>query len=71
MLNRTGGGGEAVLHYGDADYQVLKGGAYVLCAVTGAQILLEDLKYWSVDAQEAYADAAAANQRWRELNPKS
>jgi hypothetical protein len=67
MLNRTGEGGEAILHYGDADYQVLKHGTYVTCAVTGARIALEDLKYWNADAQEPYVDAAAGQKRWQEI----
>jgi hypothetical protein len=31
--------------------------------VTGAQIRLEDLRYWSVERQEAYVDAAASLSR--------
>ena len=31
-----------------------------LCAVTGKPIPLHELKYWSVERQEAYADAAAS-----------
>ncbi|WOI54729.1 DUF2093 domain-containing protein [Parvularcula sp. LCG005] len=55
------GGRQAVLQYLDADFDVVQPGDYVLCAVTGARILLDDLRYWSVDKQEAYCDAAAAN----------
>ena len=54
------GGGEAVLDYDDAEYHIVKPGAYVTCAVTGARIPLKALRYWNVDKQEAYADAAAA-----------
>ena len=53
-------GEEAVIEYGDAEFHVIKPGAYVRCAVTGAKIPLKALKYWSVDKQEPYADAAAA-----------
>lgn len=53
-------GDEAVLEYGDAEFHIVKPGAYVRCAVTGAVIPIKDLKYWNVDKQEAYADAAAA-----------
>ena len=51
---------EAVLEYLDADFTVVRPGVYVTCAVTGAKIPLEMLRYWNVDRQEAYADAAAA-----------
>jgi hypothetical protein len=54
------GGGEAVVKYYDAEFQIVKPGSYVVCAVTGAQIRLSALRYWNVDKQEAYIDAAAA-----------
>jgi hypothetical protein len=53
-------GGEAVLEYRDAEFAVLRPGAFVRCAVTGARIPLAALRYWNVDKQEAYVDAAAA-----------
>jgi hypothetical protein len=59
----------AVLHYGDGEYAVLKPGRFVLCAVTGAKIPLEDLRYWNPTTQEAYAGPEQALKRWRELNP--
>ncbi|MFZ5617411.1 MAG: DUF2093 domain-containing protein [Pseudomonadota bacterium] len=52
--------GEAVVNYLDAEFAVVKPGRYVKCAVTGARIPLESLKYWNVDKQEAYANAEAA-----------
>lgn len=59
----------ARLHYGDGDFAVLKPGRYVICAVTGLKIPLEQLRYWSAALQEAYAGPAEALQRWRETNP--
>ena len=53
-------GAEAQLHYGDSEYQIIKPGAFVVCAVTGDRVELEKLRYWNVDRQEAYRDAAAA-----------
>jgi len=58
--------GPAVLQYLDGEYRVISPGAYVICAVTGAQIPLDELRYWNVDLQEAYVNADAANQRYRE-----
>jgi hypothetical protein len=55
-------GDEAKLRYLDGDFQVLTPGTYVRCAVTGRAIPLAELRYWNVDTQEAYADAAAAYQ---------
>ena len=51
---------EAILDYGDAEFHIVKPGAFVRCAVTGKPIAVKDLKYWSVDKQEPYIDAAAA-----------
>ncbi|SDM90333.1 DUF2093 domain-containing protein [Maricaulis salignorans] len=60
--------GEAILEFGDADFIILKPGAFVRCAVTGDPIALTDLRYWSVDDQEAYRDSIIATRRWAELN---
>ena len=48
---------EARLKYLDADYQILREGEFVRCAVTGDPISLDDLRYWSVDKQVAYKSA--------------
>jgi hypothetical protein len=65
MLNRFGpsGHGEAKIEYLDGDFRVLSPGSFVICAVTGEHIPLEDLKYWSVDKQEAYASPQAVMDR--------
>jgi hypothetical protein len=52
-------GTQARVQYLDGEYRVLKPGMFVVCAVTGEPILLEDLRYWSVDRQEAYASPEA------------
>lgn len=51
---------EAKIRYLDADYVVVKPGTFVRCAVTGVPIPIDDLTYWSVDRQEAYASAEIA-----------
>jgi hypothetical protein len=55
--------GEAEVKFLDGDFRILRPGAFVRCAVTGAQIPLEELKYWNVDLQEAYASPEAVAQR--------
>jgi hypothetical protein len=55
--------GEARIRYLDGDFQVVVPGSFVTCAVTGAAISLSDLRYWSVERQEAYADARASLER--------
>lgn len=66
-MDRHGRGGEARVRYLDGDFQVLVPGAFVRCAVTGVEIPLDDLKYWSVKRQEAYADASVALRRFQEV----
>jgi hypothetical protein len=53
----------AIVEYQDGEFRIMKPGAYVVCAVTGAKIPLEALRYWSVDLQEAYASPAVALKR--------
>jgi len=55
--------GEAEVKYLDGDFRVVRPGAFVRCAVTGVPIPLEELKYWSVDLQEAYSSPEAVLQR--------
>ena len=55
--------GEARLRFGDGEFKVVKSGDFVRCAVTGQPIALADLRYWSVERQEAYVSAAALLQR--------
>lgn len=49
--------GVARLHYLPGTFRILSAGDHVLCAVTGKPIALEDLRYWSVERQEAYVSA--------------
>lgn len=54
---------EARLQYGPSGFRVLRPGKYVTCAESGAPIPLAELRYWSVDHQEAYATAQIATRR--------
>lgn len=58
---------EAELRYLDGDFRVLKPGTYVRCAVTGVQIPLDELRYWSAVRQEPYASPDAVLKRIDEL----
>lgn len=53
----------ATLIYGPNGFRVVRPGHFVLCAVSGEQIPLEVLTYWSVERQEAYASAELATRR--------
>ena len=53
----SGAGRAARLHYLPGTFRVLSNGDHVICGVTGARIPLHELRYWSVERQEAYVDA--------------
>jgi hypothetical protein len=55
--------GEAEVKFLDGDFRIVRPGAFVRCAVTGVPIPLEELKYWSVESQEAYASPEAVMRR--------
>jgi hypothetical protein len=63
--------GEAKLKYLDGEVQVLSPGDFVRCTMTGRTIALDELRYWSVELQEAYIDAATSLKRFRETHPSS
>ncbi|MEA3060698.1 MAG: hypothetical protein QOJ94_479 [Sphingomonadales bacterium] len=50
----------ARLHYMAGTFRILTSGDYVTCAVTGRRIPLDQLRYWSVERQEAYATPEAS-----------
>ncbi len=50
--------GVAKLHYEANGFHLLSRGDHVLCAVSGEEIPLDNLRYWSVAKQEPYATAA-------------
>lgn len=47
----------ARVYYMANGFRMLSAGDHVLCAVTGQVIPLDELRYWSVIKQEAYASA--------------
>ncbi len=51
---------EAKLRYLDGDFEILKEGDFVRCAVTGDPIRIDNLRYWNVDKQVAYKSAREA-----------
>ena len=56
-------GRAAKLHYLPGTYRVLVPGDHVVCAVTRQPIPLADLRYWSVERQEAYSSPEAVLKR--------
>ena len=56
----------AEVEYQDGEFQVVKPGGFVVCAVTGIHIPLDALRYWSADLQDPYATAGTALKRFRD-----
>ena len=59
----SSGESAATLIYGPNGFRVVKPGRFVVCAVTGEAIPLDELRYWSVERQEAYARPEIATRR--------
>ena len=56
----SGRGRPARIHYLAGTFRILSDGDHVLCAQTGQPIPIHELRYWSVERQEAYRDAEAS-----------
>jgi hypothetical protein len=63
MERRPVEAGEAKVELLDGDFRIVRPGAFVRCAVTAQPIPLDELRYWNVDRQEAYASPAASMTR--------
>ena len=61
---------KAKIKYYPNNFEIIEDGDYVVCAVSGKNILLDELTYWNVELQEAYFSAKEAQQRYEELNKK-
>ena len=44
----------AKIKYLPNNFQIIQHGDYVVCAVSGKKINIENLTYWNVELQEAY-----------------
>ena len=44
----------AKIKYLPNNFEIIEEGDYVICAVSGKQISLNQLNYWNVELQEAY-----------------
>ena len=58
----------ARLKYGPNSYEIIKEGNYVICAISGKKIPLNELSYWNVNLQEAYFSAKEAQIRKDQLS---
>ena len=60
----------AKLKYLPNNFEILEDGNYVICAISGKKILLENLTYWNVDEQEPYYSYIEASIKKENLEKK-
>ena len=60
----------AKIKYLPNNFKIIENGDYVICAISGKQINLENLNYWNVDLQEPYYSYKEAFQKKEELDKK-
>ena len=65
MLNKL-----AKLKYLPNNFEILKDGDHVICAISQKKIPIENLKYWNVELQEPYFSFIEASTK-RDLLNKS
>ena len=58
----------AKIKYLPNNFEIIEEGDYVLCALSGKQIRLQDLTYWNVELQEAYYSYVEAFKKNEKLN---
>ena len=61
---------KAKLQYKPNSFDIIEDGNFVICAISGKEILLENLNYWNVELQEAYFSPVEVNERFKSLQKK-
>ena len=56
---------EAKLIFKHNSFDIIEDCDYVICAISGKEIMLKDLIYWNVDLQEAYFSPKEVNERYK------
>ena len=61
---------KAKLLFKNNSYDIVEEGDFVICAISGKEIPLENLSYWNVELQEAYFSTVEVNERYKQLRKK-
>ena len=61
---------KAKLQYKHNSFDIIEEGNFVVCAISGREIPLENLNYWNVELQEAYFSPLEVNERYKKLKRK-
>ena len=57
----------AKIKYLPNNFEIIEEGDYLICAISGKKISLDELNYWDVELQEAYFSYVEASKK-REKN---
>ena len=63
-------GNKAKIKFNPNNFEIIEEGDYVICAVSGKNIQLEELNYWNVELQEPYYSYKEAFIKKESLNKK-
>ena len=58
---------KAKLIFKHNSFDIIEDGDFVICAISGKEIPLNNLHYWNVDLQEAYFSPLEVNKRIKDL----
>ena len=58
---------KAKLIFKHNSFEIVEEGDYVLCAISGKEIMLQNLNYWNVELQEAYFSPLEVNDKYKRL----
>ena len=61
---------KAKLNYKHNSFDIIEEGNFVLCAVSGKEIPVDQLTYWNVELQEAYYSPLEVKKRFKILSNK-
>ena len=61
---------KAKLQYKHNSFDIIEEGNFVVCAISGKEIPIENLNYWNVELQEAYFSPLEVNERYKKLKSK-
>ena len=60
-------GNIAKIKFNQNNFEIIEDGDFVICAVSGKQIFLNQLTYWNAQLQEAYFSPKEVQMRYEEL----
>ena len=61
---------KAKLVYKHNSFDIIEEGNFVVCAISGKEIPLNQLTYWNVELQEAYYSPIEVSERFKILSNK-